>query len=96
MAKRSMFVGLALAMALGGCAFFTDKQVAAPAFAPGWYLERTRILLVTGPRIFAGPFTYEQCEAKRMEFDQNTARGLLCIMERTSPGPYGPYPGTVT
>jgi hypothetical protein len=91
-----MLVGLALAMALGGCAFFTDKQVATPAWTSGWYLERPRLLLVSGPRIFGGPFTYEQCEAKRMEFDQRTAQGLLCIMEKSSPGAYGPYAGTVS
>ena len=59
---------------------------------PGWYLERPRVTLAVGPEIFAGPFTYDQCEAKRvMEFDPATAERLICIHEYTKPGRFGPY-----
>jgi hypothetical protein len=88
MAKWSVLAGLGLIVALGGCSSRTG-QVAYTQ--PGWYLERPRFMLVTGPEFFGGPFTYEQCEAKRLEFDDTTARRLLCIMEKTRPGPYGPF-----
>jgi hypothetical protein len=45
--------------------------------------------VVKGPEIFGGPFTYEQCEAERLKWD--TAWRLLCINEKTQPGPYGPF-----
>jgi hypothetical protein len=93
MAKRSILVGLALAAILGAC---SDRTPSVAYTTPGWYLERPRLLLVTGPEIFAGPFTYDQCEAERMKFESTTAQRLLCILEKTRPGPYGPYTGTVT
>jgi hypothetical protein len=89
MTKRSILAGFALICALGGCAS-TSPLVAYTT--PGWYLERPRLLLVSGPEIFAGPFTYDQCEAERVKFE--TAQRLLCIQEKTRPGPYGPYTGT--
>jgi len=93
MTKRSILAGLALAAILGACA---QPPSGVAYTTPGWYIERPRLLLVSGPRIFAGPFTYEQCESERMKFDGTTAQGLLCILERANPGHFGPYPGTVT
>jgi hypothetical protein len=86
MSKRSILAGLALVLTLAGCAS-PGGQVAYTG--PGWYLERPRLLLVTGPEIFAGPFTYEGCELERMKWE--TANRLLCINEKAPPGRYGPY-----
>jgi len=88
MSKR-VLAALSLALALGACAKATSPQVAYTT--PGWYLERPRPVVIMGPEIFAGPFTYEQCEAERLKFDPPTAQRLLCIKELTKPGPYGPY-----
>jgi hypothetical protein len=93
MAKRSILAGLALATVLGAC---SGRMPLAAYKAPGWYLERPRMLLVTGPEIFAGPFTYDQCEAERMKFDDVTAKRLLCIHEKSRPGFHGPYTGTIS
>ncbi len=93
MSKRSILAGLALATVLGACGNRTPDIAYT---TPGWYLERPRLLLVSGPEIFAGPFTYEQCEAKRMEFDETTAKRLLCVLEKANPGRYGPYAGTIS
>ena len=93
MAKRTILGGLALAALLSACA---DRTPLVAYTTPGWYLERPRLLMVTGPEIFAGPFTYEQCEAERMKFSATTSQRLLCILEKSRPGPYGPYTGTVT
>jgi hypothetical protein len=92
MASRTILAGLALATALGACASRTPLLAYT---TPGWYLERPRLLLVTGPEIFGGPFTYDECEAKRVEFDADAAKRLLCIMEKSNPGPYGPFRGSV-
>ncbi len=86
MSKRSIVAGLALVVALAGCAG-RGQQVAYTG--PGWYLEMPRLLVVAGPQIFAGPFTYEGCEAERTKWE--TAYRLLCINEKARPGPYGPY-----
>jgi hypothetical protein len=88
MSKRVLAV-LSLAVSLAACDRRSDPAIAYTA--PGWYLERPRITLVLGPEIFAGPFTYDQCEVERLKFDPATAQRLLCIHEYTNPGKYGPY-----
>jgi hypothetical protein len=87
MVKWPIFAGLVLATTLGACSGSRGPDVAYTG--PGWYLERPRFLLVTGPEIFAGPMTYDACEAKRVEFE--TSQRLLCINEKMKPGPFGPY-----
>jgi hypothetical protein len=86
MSKRSLLTGLALVLTLAGCASHGPQQAYT---GPGWYLERPRLLLVTGPEIFAGPFSYAECEAERVKWE--TASRMLCIKEKMRPGPYGPY-----
>lgn len=89
MSKRTVLAGLGLVLALGGCSSARSPSVAYTS--PGWYLERPRFLLVTGPEIFAGPFTYDACEAERTKFPDDSARRLICILEKTRPGKYGPF-----
>jgi hypothetical protein len=88
MSKRVLGV-LSLAVVLGACAESTRPAVAYTV--PGWYLERPRTILLRGPEIFAGPFTYEQCESERLKFDPGTAERLLCMHEYTNPGTFGPW-----
>lgn len=90
MVKWPILAGLVLATTLGACSGSRGPNVAYAG--PGWYLERPRFLLVTGPEIFAGPMSYEACEAKRVEFE--TSSRLLCINEKMKPGPFGPYTAT--
>jgi hypothetical protein len=90
MVKRPIFAGFVLAATLGGCSGSTGPDVAYKG--PGWYLERPRLLVVSGPEIFAGPMSYEACEAKRVEFE--TSARMLCINEKMKPGPYGPFTST--
>ncbi len=90
MVKWPILAGLVVATTLGACSGSRGPDVAYTG--PGWYLERPRLLLVSGPEIFAGPMTYDACEAKRVEFD--TAPRLLCINEKMKPGRYGPYTST--
>jgi hypothetical protein len=88
MSKRVLAI-LSLAISLGACNSARNPDVAYTS--PGWYLERPRIILVRGPEIFAGPFTYDQCEAERLKFDTPTAERLLCMHELTNPGTFGPW-----
>jgi len=88
MSKRSVLAGLGLMVVLGACNRYGPSQAYT---APGWYLEKPRLMMVAGPEIFAGPMTYDDCEAKRTSFPASTSSDLLCIMEKTKPGPYGPY-----
>ena len=87
MSKRVLAV-LLLAIALGACA---SRSPRVAYTSPGWYLERPRPVMVMGPEIFAGPFTYDQCEVERLKFDPATAQRLLCNRELTRPGVNGPY-----
>ena len=92
MVKQSVLAGpglaLGLVLALGGCGS-GPRSPAVAYTSPGWYLERPRLILSSGPEIFAGPFTYEQCENERVKFE--TARNLLCVMEKTKPPTQGPF-----
>ena len=93
MSKRVLAVlllAVSPSLLLGAC----ESRSTSPTLAytsPGWYLERPRLALAMGPQIFAGPFTYDQCEVERLKFDPATAQRLLCIHEYTNPGKYGPY-----
>src|SRR5262249_1523182 len=87
MPKRGLAV-LLLAMSLAAC---ESRSPNVAYTTPGWYLERPRITLALGPEIFAGPFTYAQCETERLKFDPPTAERLLCIHEYTKPSRTGPY-----
>ena len=88
MSQRSVVLGLGLMVALGAC----NRYGPSVAFTtPGWYLERPRLMLAAGPEIFAGPMSYDECEAKRTSLPGTTASDLLCINEKTRPGPYGPF-----
>jgi len=93
MSKRVLAVlllAVSPSLLLGAC----ESRSTSPTLAytsPGWYLERPRLALAMGPQIFAGPFTYDQCEVERLKFDPPTAERLLCIHEYTKPGPFGPY-----
>jgi len=89
MSKRSVLAGLGLVLALGACSTTRGPSIAYTT--PGWYLERPRLFVVSGPEIFAGPFTYEVCEAERTKFPDESARRLICVMEKTNPGPFGPF-----
>jgi hypothetical protein len=92
MSKRSVgqvaqvLAGLVVFSALGGCG---GNKVAYAG--PGWYLEKPRLIVATGPQLFAGPFTYEKCEAERMKLTEPTASNMLCIQEFAPPPKLGPY-----
>ena len=93
MSKRVLAVlllAVSPSLLLGAC----ESRSTSPTLAytsPGWYLERPRLALAMGPQIFAGPFTYYQCEVERLKFDPPTAERLLCIHEYTKPSRFGPY-----
>jgi hypothetical protein len=90
MSKRVLAV-LSLAvssgLSLAACQEKTSPSVAYTT--PGWYLERPRAIVARGPEIFAGPFSYDQCEAERRKFDPPTAERLICNRELTKPGYFG-------
>lgn len=88
MSKRSVLAGLGLMVALGACG---SRSPSVAYTAPGWYLEKPRFMLAFGPEIFAGPMSYDDCEGKRTSLPGTTSANLLCIMEKTRPGTFGPY-----
>ncbi len=79
---------VALAATLGACTGPTEWTT------PGWYLELPRPLFIAGPQIFAGPFSYDQCEEERLK--ATTPDRMLCIREMVKPGPVGPYSPTIS
>ena len=64
MSKRSVLTGLGLMAVLGACGTYGPTNMYS---TPGWYLEKPRLMLAAGPEIFAGPMSYDACEAKRSQ-----------------------------
>lgn len=86
-AVPTLATSLAIALAAGAC-----SAVPNPAYTgPGWYLEKPVQLLAAGPRIYGGPFNYEQCETERTKLPKQTADQMLCFRHLAAPGMAGPY-----
>ena len=86
MSKRSIFMVLAGAAAvLGGCA--DSRHVAWTT--PGWYLELPYAVIGGGPRMYGGPYSYDQCEDERKKTD--VPNRLLCVNETKQPQKFGFY-----
>ena len=94
MSERSFHRAAAVLSALGLAACLGACGETAVWTAPGWYLEMPRPLFIAGPRIFSGPFSYDQCEEERMK--ATTPDRMLCIREMVKPGPVGPFSPTVS
>jgi hypothetical protein len=89
--KQALAGGLGLA-AVMACAVTACSPTPNRLYAgPGWYLEKPLQLFPAGPQIYAGPFTYEQCEAERTKLPESTAVRMLCFKHLTAPGSFGPY-----
>ncbi|WP_020697078.1 hypothetical protein [Reyranella massiliensis] len=79
---------LSLATSLGGC----SGPGAAEAYTgPGWYLEKSYTLVLGGPKVFGGPFTYDKCEEERLKLGPETSPDMLCVNHPGKPKKYGLY-----
>lgn len=58
---------------------------------PGWYLEKTYLLVLGGPKVFGGPFSYEKCEEERAKIGGDAATQMLCVQHVGKPTKYGLY-----
>ncbi|MDI1284742.1 MAG: hypothetical protein PSV46_10115 [Reyranella sp.] len=59
---------------------------------PGWYLEKPYLVVVGGPKVFAGPFSYDKCEEERVKQGPEVSTGLLCVNHPGKPNKkYGLY-----
>ena len=76
MSQRSVVAGLGLMMVLGACGTYGPTNMYT---TPGWYLEKPRFMMAAGPEIFAGPMTYDDCEAKR------ASSGVLALQLHAGP-----------
>jgi len=77
-----------LAMTLGGC---TGPGASQAYTGPGWYLEKSYIIVGGGPKVFGGPFTYEKCEEERIKMGPITSPEMLCVNHPGPPKKYGLY-----
>ncbi len=80
---------LSVASALAAC----SGPGASEAYAgPGWYLEKPYLVVMGGPKVFAGPFSYDKCEEERTKQGPEVATGLLCVNHPGKPNKkYGLY-----
>lgn len=79
---------LSLVTSLGGC----SGPGAAEAYTgPGWYLEKSYMLVLGGPKVFGGPFTYDKCEEERLKLGPETSPDMLCVNHPGKPKKYGLY-----
>ena len=66
----ALAAALSLAATLAACA---GKGASEAYTGPGWYLEKPYLLVVAGPRVFAGPFSYDKCEEERAKIGGDAA-----------------------
>jgi hypothetical protein len=78
-----------LAASLGACS--TGPGATAAWTGPGWYLEKSYIIVTGGPKVFGGPFTYEKCEEERIKMGPITSPEMLCVNHPGRPKQYGSY-----
>jgi hypothetical protein len=79
---------LSLAAAAAGC----SGPGAAEAYTgPGWYLEKPYLLVLGGPKVFGGPFSYDKCEEERTKVGGDASTDLLCVNHPGKPTKYGLY-----
>jgi hypothetical protein len=78
---------LSLALGVGAC----GPSVSQAWTGPGWYLEKSYLTLLAGPAYVGGPFSYEECEEKRIKLAPEVGVLMTCIRENRKPDRYGFY-----
>lgn len=84
----ALLTTVALAACLGAC---SGKGAAEAYTGPGWYLEKSYIIVAGGPKVFGGPFTYEKCEEERIKLGPTVSPEMLCVNHPGKPKKYGLY-----
>jgi hypothetical protein len=81
-------VALALAVTLPAC----SGPGASEAYTgPGWYLEKSYLVVLGGPKVFGGPFSYDKCQEERAKIGGDAATQMLCVQHPGKPTKYGLY-----
>ena len=84
----ALAAALSVATALGAC----SNTGASEAYTgPGWYLEKTYLIVLGGPKVVGGPFSYDKCEEERAKMGGDTASQMLCVQHMGKPTRYGLY-----
>lgn len=81
-------LALATVTGLGAC---TGPGAAEAYTGPGWYLEKSYIVVGGGPKVFGGPFSYDKCEEERLKLGPETSPDMLCVNHPGKPKKYGLY-----
>ena len=79
---------LSVATAVAAC---SGKGPSEAYTGPGWYLEKPYLLVLGGPKVFAGPFSYEKCEEERAKIGGDASTQMLCVQHVGKPTKYGLY-----
>ena len=84
---------LSAVLALGGAlAACSGPGASEASTGPGWYLEKPYLVVLGGPKVFGGPFSYDKCEEERIKLGPEVATGMLCVNHPGKPNkPYGFY-----
>jgi hypothetical protein len=78
-------LAVGLAVSLAAC----SKGPSQAWAGPGWYLQLPYTVIWGGPAVYGGPFTYDECEAKRAQ--EIKPERFLCVNENKQPTKYGFY-----
>lgn len=86
--EAALVTVLSLAAGLGACA----TEGASQAYTgPGWYLEKSYLIVLGGPKVFGGPYSYDKCEEERIRLAPEVAADMLCVNHAGKPKKYGLY-----
>ena len=81
-------VALSLVATLAACA---GRSASEAYTGPGWYLEKPYLIVLGGPKVVSGPFSYDKCEEERAKIGGDAATQMLCVQHMGKPTKYGLY-----
>ena len=84
----ALAAALSVATALAAC---SGKGASEAYTGPGWYLEKSYLIVLGGPKVFGGPFSYDKCEEERAKIGGDGATQMLCVQHMGKPTKYGLY-----
>ena len=88
---RRLSVCAAVLSAIAALSACSGKGASEAYTGPGWYLEKSYLIVLGGPKVFAGPFSYDKCQEERAKMGGDLATDMLCVQHMGKPTKYGLY-----
>lgn len=88
---RRLSVFTAVLSAIAALPACSGKGASEAYTGPGWYLEKSYLIVLGGPKVFGGPFSYDKCQEERAKMSGDLGTDMLCVQHMGKPTKYGLY-----